>query len=115
MTFKAQLSIDAAKVFLNSNEFAEEITYTPKGGSPKSIKAIIVRSQIDAADQGQSRIAHNQTELYIANDATNGVTSVDKGDDEASFPKIVGGSNINWVVIDILGMDKGMWHLLVGK
>ena len=116
MTLKSQLSIDAAKVFLNTDEFAEEITYTPKNGSPKTIKALVVRNRIDAADQGVGRIASRQAEVYIANDAINGVTSVDKGDDEVSFPETAGGTPITWVVIDLLGMDHlGLFHLLVEK
>jgi len=115
MTFKSQLSIDAAKAFLNTDEFAKEITYKPKNGDSKNIKALIVRSRVDSAEQGIGRIATNQAEIYIANDEIEGITSVDKGDDEVLFPEIIGGSNVWWVVIDILNMDKGMWHLQVQK
>ena len=115
MSFKDQLAADAVNIFLNANEFAEEITYTPKGESAKTIKAIVDRKRSDAADQGLGRIAQNQAEISIANDATNGVASVDKGDDEVSFPEVIGGPVISWSVIDILAMDEGMWRLLVEK
>ena len=42
MTFKEQLTTDLS-VFFNTDEFAETITYTPSGGSPVSIPAIINR------------------------------------------------------------------------
>jgi hypothetical protein len=115
MSLKAQLPEDSKRIFLNSDEFAEEITYAPKAGSPKTIKAIVVRQRLDSGSEDQGRILRNQAEIYIANDATGGVTSVDKGDDEASFPEIPGGSSVSWVVIDILGTDDGMWHLLLEK
>ncbi len=115
MTLKTQMSSDAIKVYLNSDEFAEVITYTPKGGSAKSIKAVIVRNRLEAGTEDAGRILRNQCEVYIANDATDGVTSVDKGDDILQFPEQVGGSNISWVVEDIISKSGGMWHLLVGK
>jgi len=115
MSFKDQLAADAVIIFLNTDEFAEDITYTPKGEGAKSIRAMVVRKRSDAADQGAGRIAQNQAEVYIANDAITGVASVDKGDDEVSFPEIIGGSAISWAVIDILDMDEGMWKLLVEK
>jgi len=114
MSFKDNLATDANNVFLNTNEFAEDITYTPKGGSPKSIKAIIVRSRLDTGGEDAGRILRKQAEIYIANDATIGVDSIDKGDDKVQFPEIPGGSNITWAVLDILRTGK-MWHLLVGR
>lgn len=115
MTFKTQMATDAINCFLNTNELAESITYTPKNGAAKSIKAIIIRNRLDSGGEDSGRILRYQGEVFVANDATNGVTSVNKGDDEVSFPEVIGGSSISWVVLDILGMDDGMWHLLVGK
>jgi len=114
MSFKDNLASDVDKVFLNKDEFAEEVIYTPKGGSPKTIRAIIVRSRLDSGGEDAGRILRKQCEVYIANDATNGVASIDKGDDKIQFPEIPGGSNATWIVLDILRTGK-MWHLLVGR
>jgi len=35
--------------------------------------------------------------------------------DIVSFSENLGGSVIDWAVIDIFGQDDGMWHLLVQK
>jgi len=115
MSFKTQLSQVMVNVFLNSDEFAEEITYTPKDESPKTIKAIVTRSRLDPAEEDGGRILQNQCKIQIANDATGGVTSVDKGDDMVSLPAIVGGDSVDWVVIDILEADDGAWHLLLQR
>lgn len=40
MTFKTQLAADLNNVFFNTDEFAESITYTPAGGTAKTITAI---------------------------------------------------------------------------
>lgn len=115
MTFKSDLAQDAAKTFLNSDEFAEEITYTPKGGTAKVIKAVVNRKRIDPASEDAGRILINQCEIFIANDATAGVTSVNKGGDLVSLAEAIGGTQIDWVVADILAQDEGAWQLLLQK
>lgn len=115
MSFKDNLKNDAVNIFLTPDEFAEQIQYTPKGGSPKTIKAVINRKRLTPGGEESGRILQNQIEIFIANDATYGVDSIKKGGDEVSFPEIVGGIDVNFVVVDILGEDQGMWHLLVQK
>ena len=113
MTLKSKLPEDAKGMFLNSDEFAELITYTPNGESPKVIKALVVRERLQADGPDQGRVLNRQAEVYIANHATEGVTSVDKGNDTVSFPVFVEGSAVTWKVVEVLGKDEGMWHLAV--
>ncbi len=115
MTFKTQLSTDAVLAFLNTGDFAETISYTPKGGVAKSIPAQVFRQRITPAGEDSGRILVKQFEIMIANDTTNGVTSVNKGGDVVSLPEEVGGTSISWIVDDILAQDEGMWHLLIRK
>src|SRR3989338_1491513 len=113
MTFKTQHSEDGKNLFLNTDEFAESITYTPNGGSPKAVKALVVRERLQADGPDQGRVLNRQAEVYVANDATEGVISVDKGNDTVSFPVFVEGSAVSWRVVEVLGKDEGMWHLAV--
>lgn len=115
MSFKDNLKNDAVNIFLTADEFAESVQYTPKGGSPKTIKAVINRKRIIPGGEESGRTLQNQIELFIANDATYGVDSIKKGGDEVLFPEVVGGIDVNFVVVDILGEDQGMWQLLVQK
>lgn len=115
MPFKEQLKNDAANVFLNSDEYAEWITYTPKGGAAKRIKAQIFRKQISPASEDAGRTLLNQVEIIIANNAAYGVTSINKGGDTVSLPERIGGENITWRVANILDQDEGLWHLLLQK
>ena len=115
MSFKDNLKRDALNCFLTPDEFAEVIQYTPKNGSPKSIKAVINRKRLNPGGEESGRTVQNQTEIFIANDATYGVSSINKGGDEVLFPEVIGGIDVNFVVVDILGEDQGMWHLLVQK
>ena len=101
MAFKDKLAVDARNVILNKDEFAETVIYTPKGGSPKSIEGIVSRSQADSNEQDQGRMLHRQCEIWIANDASEGVVSVDKGDDKVSLPPLLGQASVDWRVVDI--------------
>ena len=113
MSFKDQLPQDAVNTFLNADEFAEEITYTPSGGAPKVIKAVIVREGLEPSSENVSRSLRNQAEIYIANDDTGGVTQVDKKDDRLMLNDI-DGTPREARVNEILSRDEGMWHLIVG-
>lgn len=115
MTFKSQVTQDAIKAFLDGAAFAEDLTYTPKGGAPKIIKAVIIRKRLDPAYEDTGRTLINQGEVFVASDAVSGVTSINKGGDIVSFSETIGGTAINWVVADILEHDEGLWHLLVQK
>lgn len=114
-TFKQMMQRDAMRSFLNTNEFAETIDYTAKGADAKEINAMVIRQRLDSTNQGSGRIAAGQAEIYIANDATYGVSSISKGFDKVSFAEVLGGLDIDWIVVDILQMDEAMWHLLVQK
>lgn len=115
MAFKSDLAQDAAKTFLNSDEFAEDITYTPKGGVAKVIKAVVNRKRIDPASEDAGRILINQCEIFIANDAVSGIASINKGGDLVSLAEVIGGTQIDWIVADILSQDEGVWQLLLQK
>jgi hypothetical protein len=115
MAFKENLAQDAVKTFLNSDEFAEKITYTPKGGSVKVIKALVNRKRIDPASEDAGRVLLNQCEIFIANDETAGVASINKGGDLVSLAEVLDQATVDWVVADILGQDEGAWHLLLQK
>ena len=40
MTLKQQMALDLNNLILNTDEFAESSTYTPRGGTAKTIKAV---------------------------------------------------------------------------
>lgn len=114
MTFKDDLLTDAKNVFLaGDGELDEEITYTPSGESAKTINAIVVKDALEPGSENQGRSLRNQVEIHIANDATAGVTSIDKKDDRVSVTDREGNTQTARIV-KILGVDTGMWHLLVG-
>ena len=115
MSLKEQLNNDAVLVFLKTSEFAETITYSAKGAAAKDIAAIVNRQQIAPAGEDTGRTLLNQVEITIANDAENGILSINKGGDTVSLPDRVGGADITWRVVDIIAQDEGVWRLLLQK
>jgi len=115
MSFKEQLVNDAVNTFLNNNEFAEEIKYTPKDNMQRTIKAIVDRKVYEPADETQSRLILGQAIIHIANHATLGIDIVCINHDVATFPERIGEDAIDWRVIEIIEKDEGMWELKVQK
>lgn len=113
MSLKGRFSADVIDCFLNTAEFAEVITYTPQGQAAKDINAIVVRGRLEPGSEDQGRGLQNQVEIYIANDAVEGVTSVDKKDDRITLDDVEGTIR-EARIIEVLHKDAGAWHLLVG-
>jgi hypothetical protein len=117
MSFKDQIKNDAVNCFLNGNEFAEDVFYTPQGGTERVIKAIVERRRLTPAGEDSNRVLVDSVEIMIARDAVYGVAVITKGmnADEVVLPEVIGGPGVHFFVADILGQDDGMWHLLLQK
>lgn len=115
MSLKNELTKDVINTFLNTDEFAEDIIYAPKGETAKSIRAIVNRKRLDPSMEDSGRVLAGQAEIFIANDAVAGVSLVSKGQDKVSIPEVIGATAIDWVIIDIIDHDEGMFHLLIQK
>lgn len=116
MSLRTGMLADMAYCILNNDEHAENIVYTPYGGTAKTIKAVAIRERLQTSPQDAGRAIHRQAEVYIANDATYGMATVKKGQDEIQMAVYDGGSPmVVWSVIDILANDAGAWRLLVQR
>jgi len=115
MTFKSMMDDDVANTILNSNEFAESITYVTKAGTELSIKAIVDRNRLDTGGEDDGRSLSKEIEVVIANNAVNGVASVDVGFDKVKLPENLGGSAIEWRIIEVIKHDEAVWHLRCAK
>lgn len=111
MTLRSKLSTDAGAVFLNSDHFAESITYTPHNGLSKSIKAVIDRSPVRPVERGGKPLPGNIVEIWIANHATDGVASVKERFDKVSLPIREGGAAVDLRITKIIEQDAGLWRL----
>ena len=104
MSFRDQMSNDVANVFLNLNEFGENVIYTPDGGSGRTIVAIVEREEAAEIDQQDGRGVGRAARLHIAADAANGIASPGIGD-QATF------DGLDWTVRGVESDGAGM-HVL---
>ena len=111
MSFKELIKSDSINTILNSDELAEEITYTPLDQDPITINAVVSRDLIDLGSEDQGRILQKQAEICIAYDADDGVSSVNINGDIVSFPVRIGEDAVDWAVIKVLKKDQGLWQL----
>jgi len=110
MSFKELQLEDARNSLLNTDEFAEEIEYAPYGQWPITIKAVIVREQLEPGSENMARSLRREAEVYILNDEDEGVTSIDKKNDRITLTDTEGDEIIARVT-EILQKDDSMWRL----
>lgn len=113
MTLKNQMGVDARMKILDTDEMAELITYTPFGGTPKTIKAVVIREPLKTRSMDDNRTLDRECQIHIANDASAGVTAVNTRFDKVSLPVNEGEVNVNWLVSAVVSKDEGMWHLVI--
>jgi len=112
MGFREQYAADMVNL-MNMGEISEQISYTPYGGTLKTIKAVVKRWGFEKSAEGMNKTLARYAEVLIANNATYGVDSVSVGMDIVSMAKVPGGAVIDWVVVEIVNGDCGSWQLRV--
>lgn len=115
MTLRTQIATDAATVFLQTDDFAETITYHPFKyrsdtlRADRSIAAVVIRHQVSPlpGDDGTVAVPY---EVHVANSTTLGINSdeIDKGKDALSFPPRDGKTAVRHTITDIIFQDHGM-------
>ncbi len=109
MALADRLQRDASKVFLRLGHFAEEVVYTPFGGSPRTIAAQVFRHAQGMQSNGQTILAT----IFIANDPVAGVVSVSKKD-TVTLAVSFGATPQTLKVNPAMQQDPGMWELNLG-
>lgn len=113
MSLATQIAADTAAI-LSTDEFGETVSYTPAGGSPKSIVGWVQRHAI--SPDGQLRgVPLQHPELWILRDATSGVATP-KPTDTVTLLATPGGSSVTYRVASVIPTsDSALWHLRLVK
>lgn len=74
------MASDVDDVFLNTDEHAESVTYTPNGGSGRSIVVVILAIPSEIAMEGNHEVEHKLINVFAKRDATTGINAPAKGD-----------------------------------
>lgn len=109
MTLRDMIAADSQKVFLNTGEFAETVTYRKRSGVQRSIKAVVFREAV--VNSEESGGAQTPTfEVHVDNDIVNGIASdeIDLGGDQIVLPVRDGVTATPRTIVSIIVQDHAM-------
>lgn len=116
MTLASSIQSDATTVFLQTDDFAETVTYHAHQGmgasAPfgRSISANVVReAAAELGDGGEPVILPTWT-ITVANNSTDGISSdeLDVGGDQIAIAPRVGETAVRKSIIRLISHDAGM-------
>ena len=113
MSLRAAIAADALTVILNNDDFAETITYYPRGGGDREIKAVVDRDS--ASVFSEDGTVSFLWMIHVANNKESGITGeeLDLGGDKLGFPPRDGTAVQVRSIHRLLDTDHGMHYLEV--
>ena len=116
MTLAARIITDAGSVFLNSDHFAESVTYYPHrfgtAATPRTIKAVVTRNQVATFNPDEQIIP--EFEVRVANNSTTGISSgeINTGGDQIKLAVRIGETATRRSIQYLTEHDDGMLVLI---
>jgi len=118
MSLSDRIVSDAANVFLNSDHFAETVTYYPHRfhtaavREPRSIKAVVIRNQVSVFNPDEQILT--EFEVRVANSSTTGISSaeLDTGGDKMELAAKIGDTASKRSIQYMTEHDEGMLVLI---
>lgn len=115
MTLRSQIEADVSAVFLNTNDFAETVTYHPHAyygataRAARSISAVVIREQIRVVSENGDTVLPVY-EVHVENDSVTGISSdeLDLGGDQIALPPRDGKTAERKTITQLLTQDHGM-------
>lgn len=116
MTLRTLITDDATSVFLNTDEFAESVTYKPRlfaagdARANRTIDAVVIRELIQVVSEDGGETVLPSFEVHVANDSATGISSdeLDLGGDKLSFPVRDGLDASDRAIVRLVTQDHGM-------
>ena len=112
MTLAARIITDAGSVFLNSDHFAESVTYYPHRfgttATPRTISAVVTRNQVATFNPDEQIVP--EFEVRVANNSTTGISSAElnTGGDMIKLAVRIGETATKRSVQLLVEHDEGM-------
>lgn len=116
MSLADRIVTDAVSVFLQSDHFAETVTYYPHrfgtAATPREISAVVIRNQVATFNPDEQIIP--EFEVRVANSATTGISSseLNTGGDMIKLAARVGETATKRSVQYLTEHDEGMLVLI---
>lgn len=107
MSLRDSIETDAS-IFTNSNEFGESVVYRPRGGTARTISAVVFRLLPQANDDENRSLT--VFEVHVANSGTTGIAAseINLGGDEIDLADRVGKTPKPRSIVQITEQDEGM-------
>lgn len=107
MTLRDSIETDAS-IFTNSDEFGESVVYRPRGGTARTISAVVFRL-LPQANEDENR-SLTVFEVHVANSSTTGIAAseLNLGGDEIDLADRVGKTAKPRSIVQITEQDEGM-------
>lgn len=107
MSLRESIETDAS-IFTNSDEFGESVVYRPKGGTARTISAVVFRL-LPQAQEDENR-SLTVFEVHVANSSTTGIAAseINLGGDEIDLADRVGKTSKPRSIVQITEQDEGM-------
>ena len=102
MTFKESLASDAKAVFLNTDEYADSVTYTPVSGTPSTIPCVLLFGMEQS--QGRGGVSSVADALVARSDV-----------DIPAYGDTITLDDVVWKVVAILAKDSAVSQLSLRK
>jgi len=102
-----------AVYLMDSNEFAESVTYQPRAGGTRVIRAVVVRDVPRAVPEQSFESISRHIEIVVANNATSGISAseLDLGGDTVLVTDRLGKSSESHQIIQLQSQDEAVLQL----
>lgn len=116
MTLRDLMTSHVSSVFLNTDQFAEAVVYSPynypgrSARDDRSINAVVIREQIETVGENDSVTVLPMFEVHVANNVTTGLTGdeLDMGGDRLLFPTRDGMAATYHTITRLITQDADM-------
>jgi hypothetical protein len=116
VSLRDAIQSDPASVFLNTDDFAETITYHPRTyrpsdtRTPRSIVAVVIREQMQQVSEDGGETITPVFEVHVANDPATGIsgTELDLGGDQLAIPIRDGMEPVRRSIVRLMTQDHAM-------
>jgi hypothetical protein len=103
MTLRETIARHAANVLNRSDHFGESVTYTPNGGSPITLRAVVDRRDIEPTE-ATARVARHSAYVFLP---TSGLTDYPQAGDRITLAITLGASATSCRVTNVIEEDEG--------
>lgn len=104
-------SDDMAYGFMSTDVFAEQITYTPKGGAARTIPAVVRRLEPDPVEGPGQSSPVVEVDIHKTSDTTKGTDSINRRGDVFNLKPRLSGDAKDMRINEILEEDATRWLL----